>query len=286
MRNKAIISTLCGLFLLTASFSVASDKDKVLVTAGSATLTQTEYNEIIASMPPQLKAMLEEQPELRTEMLQKWADFSILAQEAEATGFADKPTAQRKIKEIRDRVMVQELIESQIAQTVVTDEEISEYYNTHKMAYPIPEQVKAQHILVHIKNFDDAKEVELANTKIEEIKSKLKAGESFAILAGEFSDDNVSKVKGGDVGFFSQGEMVPAFEDFAFQGKVGDVSDTVKTKYGLHIIKITDKIEAGTSPLEAEKEHIRIQLTDEKNQARVETLLTTLKSKYKITIHE
>jgi parvulin-like peptidyl-prolyl isomerase len=286
MYNKIFLSTICCLFFFTTHLSHAADPDKILVSAGTATLTQADFNRIIADMPPQLKKMLEERPELKTEMLQKWADFSILAQEAEATGFGDKETAQRKIKEIRDRVIVQELIESQMAKTTVTDQEISDYYNSHKDSYSVPEQVKAQHILIHIKDFNDAKAVELAHEKIKTVQEKLAAGESFATLASQYSDDTISKVKGGDVGFFPRGEMVPPFEDFAFSGKIGDISDPVKTKYGLHIIKITDKKEAGFSPLEKEKETIRMQLTEEKNRLRVEALLADLKKKYKIKIYE
>ena len=286
MRTTTILSTLCGLLLLFSSLSMASNTEKVLVTAGTATLTQSEFDTIIATMPPQLKAMLDAQPELKTEMLTKWADFAILAQEAEAKGFAEKATAQRKIKEIRDRVMVQELIESQMAQTTVSDEEVATYYSTHKEAFTTPERVKAQHILVHVKDFNNKDEVTAAKAKIAELKAKINAGESFAILAQRYSDDTLSKVKGGDVGSFPRGEMVPPFEDFAFAGQVGDISDRIKTKYGFHIIKITDKTPAGLSPLEREKEGIRIQLIDEKNQARVETLLTELKKKYPITIHE
>lgn len=285
MRNKTIITALCVLTLFTASLSLASDSDKILVTAGSATLSQSEFDKVIADMPPQLKTMLDEQPELKNEMLQKWADFSILAQEAERSGFGDKPTAKRKIKEIRERVMVQEMINSQMEQTQVSDEEIEKYYNSHKSAYPIAEQVKAQHILIHIKDFDDTAAVKAAETTLQEIQQKLQAGESFALLAGQYSDDSMSKVNGGDLGFFTRGQMVPAFEKFAFSGKVGDISDIVTTKYGLHLIKITDRIEAGTSPLDAEKENIRIQLTDEKNRTKVETLLSELKEKYPVTIH-
>lgn len=287
MRNKTILSALCGLFLFTATttISLASDGDTVLVTAGSATLTQSEFDQVISTMPPQLKAMLDAQPELKTEMLQKWADFAILAQEAEASGFGDKASAQRKIKEIRDRVMVQEMMESQMAETSVSDQEIAAYYNAHQSDYATPEKVKAQHILIHVKDFKDDAEVAQATKKTEDLLTKLKAGESFALLAQQFSDDTVSKVKGGDVGFFPKGEMVPPFEEFAFSAKVGDISNIIQTKYGLHIIKITDKTPAGVSPLENEKESIRIQLIDEKNRVRVETLLTELKKKYEVTIH-
>ena len=286
MRNKIILSTICCLFFFTVHPGHAADSDKILVSAGSATLTQADFNRIIADMPPRLKKMVTEQPELKTEILQKWADFSILAQEAEASGLGDKETAQRKIKEIRDRIMVQALIENQMAKTTVTDQEVSDYYNSHKNSYFFPEQVKAQHILIHIKDFENAKAVERAKEKIKTLQAKLAAGDSFATLAQQCSDDTVSKVKGGDVGFFPKGEMVPAFEEFAFNGAIGDISEPVKTKYGFHLIKITDKIKAGFSTLAKETATIRMQLTEEKNRLRVEALLADLKKKYKIKIYE
>jgi peptidyl-prolyl cis-trans isomerase C len=285
MRNKTIISTLCSLFLLTASFSYASDMNKVLVTAGNATLTQSEFDEILVGMPPELKQMLDAQPELRTEMLSKWADYSILAQEADAKGFGEKETAKRKIKEIRDRVMVQELIESQVAQTTVSDKEIEDYYNSHKSEYPIAEKARVQHILIHIKDFNDGAEVELANKRVAEVQAKLKAGEPFELMAQQYSDDTRTKVIGGDVGFFGRGEIEQPFEDVAFNGPIGEVSGPVKTSIGLHLIKVTERKEAGISPFAEEKENIRMQLVEEKNRICVETLLSELKQKYEVTIH-
>ncbi len=285
MRNQTIISTLCGLVLLTASLSYANDGDKILVTAGNATLTQSDFDEILVGMPPELQQMLDAKPELRTEMLSKWADYSILAQEAEAKGFGEKETALRKIKEIRDRIMVQELIESQIAQTSVTDQEIEEYYNTHQSDYPVPEQARVQHILVHVKDFNNIEEVDLATKKIKEIQDKLQGGESFTLLAQQYSDDSRTKVVGGDVGFFGKGEIEQPFEDVAFTGPIGEVSSPVKTSIGFHLIKVTERKEAGVSPFDKEKENIRMQLVETKNSERVETLLTNLKQKYEVTIH-
>lgn len=285
MRNHTIISALCGLILLTASLSYANDGDAILVTAGNATLTQSEFDAILIGMPPELKQVLDAQPELRTEMLSKWADYSILAQEADAKGFGEKETVQRKIKELRDRVIVQEFIESQIAQTSVSDNEIEAYYNSHQSDYPVPEQARVQHILVHVKDFDNVEEVNLANAKIKEIQDKLKAGESFALLAQQYSDDSRTKVMGGDVGFFGKGEIEQPFEDVAFTGPIGDVSSPVQTSIGFHLIKVTERKEAGVSPFDTEKENIRIQLLETKNSERVEALLLELKEKYEVTIH-
>ncbi|AXM88392.1 peptidylprolyl isomerase [Anoxybacillus ayderensis G10] len=107
----------------------------------------------------------------------------------------------------------------------VSDEELKKYYNEYKP------KVKASHILV-----DDEKTAK-------EIKAKLEKGEDFAKLAKEYSKDTGSAQNGGDLGWFGPGKMVEEFEKAAYALKVGEVSDPVKTQFGYHIIKVTDKEE-------------------------------------------
>ncbi|RAS86197.1 peptidylprolyl isomerase [Priestia endophytica] len=106
----------------------------------------------------------------------------------------------------------------------VSDKELKEAYKAKK-----PE-LKASHILV--KDEKTAQEVE----------KKLKDGEDFAKLAKEYSQDG-SAQSGGDLGYFKSGQMVAEFEEAAQKLKVGEISDPVKTQYGYHIIKLTDKKE-------------------------------------------
>ncbi|KIQ95754.1 Foldase protein prsA precursor [Anoxybacillus thermarum] len=107
----------------------------------------------------------------------------------------------------------------------VSDEELKKYYNEYKP------KVKASHILV-----DDEKTAK-------EMKAKLERGEDFAKLAKEYSKDTGSAQNGGDLGWFGPGKMVEEFEKAAYALNVGEVSDPVKTQFGYHIIKVTDKEE-------------------------------------------
>src|SRR6185295_16089353 len=77
--------------------------------------------------------------------------------------------------------------------------------------------------------------------KAEEVLKRARAGEDFAKLAKEFSTDPGNKDKGGDLGWFGKGAMVPAFEEAAFKLKPGEISDLVETPFGLHIIKLDDR---------------------------------------------
>ncbi|NMR85593.1 foldase, partial [Vibrio parahaemolyticus] len=124
---------------------------------------------------------------------------------------------------------IEALIEPSIT---ITDEEIESYFNENKEDFNKPSQIKASHILVD--SLDEANE----------ILSKLNSGESFEDLAKEYSIDTVSAANGGDLGYFGEGEMVEEFYNAAILLNVNEISEPVKSDYGYHIIKVTDKVEA------------------------------------------
>jgi parvulin-like peptidyl-prolyl isomerase len=103
------------------------------------------------------------------------------------------------------------------------------------------EQVHARHILVAVDKNASLADKSAALKKIKDIKSQLTKGADFAELASKYSDDPGSKAKGGDLGYFTKGDMVPEFEKAAFSLNVGQVSEPVQTDFGWHIIKIEEK---------------------------------------------
>ncbi|TDI39721.1 MAG: peptidyl-prolyl cis-trans isomerase [Acidobacteria bacterium] len=148
----------------------------------------------------------------------------------------------------------------------VTDREITRYYNENLTRFSSPEQVQASHIL--FKTSPEVDEAEI-RAKAESVLAQAKGGADFAELATEHSEDTTS-ANGGDLGFFGRGQMVPEFDQAAFTLPVGAISDLVETQYGFHIIKVTNKQEALTQPLEGLREQIRGTLTQEKASARVD----------------
>ena len=113
--------------------------------------------------------------------------------------------------------------------------------------------------------------------------AKIQSGESFEDLAKEYSTDTATAANGGDLGFFTKDEMVEEFSNAAFALGVNEVSEPVKTTYGYHIIKVTDKKEAKVATLEDSKEEIRDILKDQKIQEQYPTWYQTVQSKYTIT---
>lgn len=171
--------------------------------------------------------------EIRTDVLDRIAEDAIVEKEA----------AKQKIK-IESKTLNEEydkLIASNGGQKNFS-EILNKYYgltiDDYKKVFFAPKLLR-QKLTDKINSEED--ETGAAKKKSEEILAKAKAGEDFAKLAMEFSGDPGSAAKGGDVGYFGKGKMVPEFEKAAFEAKVGDIVGPIKTVYGYHIIKVTDK---------------------------------------------
>jgi parvulin-like peptidyl-prolyl isomerase len=116
--------------------------------------------------------------------------------------------------------------------------------------------------------------------------SQLKAGADFAQLAREHSQDPGSAALGGDLGYIAKGDMDPAFEQRAFALAPNQLNDVVATPYGFHIIRVTDRRDAGYAPLSEVQERIREVLLKSERQARQAALVAELRKKGKVELVE
>jgi len=135
--------------------------------------------------------------------------------------------------------------------------DVQRYYNDNIQQYQTPEQVRASHILLNTAGKDEA----AVRKQAEDILQQVKSGGDFAALAKKFSEDEGSKVNGGDLDYFSRGRMVPEFETVAFTLAPGQVSDLVKSQFGFHIIKVVDKRPGTTRSLDEVRTQIQEQLS-------------------------
>ena len=150
------------------------------------------------------------------------------------------------------------------AKVTLAPDDVQRYYEDNADQYSTPEQVRASHILLKTEGKDEA----AVRTQAEDVLAKAKGGADFAELAKTFSEDEGSKEKGGDLDLFGRGAMVPEFEQAAFTLQPGVISDLVKTQYGFHIIKVTEKRPAVTRALDEVKQQIEDQLKVERAQAQ------------------
>jgi len=148
-----------------------------------------------------------------------------------------------------------------IAQALIED-----YYHNHQDEFTRPEQVQARHILLKVpSNVSSEREAEI-RAQAEALLQQLRDGADFAKLAQEHSEDTATAENGGDLGVFPQGQMVAPFDEAVFALEVGALSEPVRTTFGYHLIRLDDKIEAGTKPLEEVKGEIETKLRQEREK--------------------
>ena len=159
--------------------------------------------------------------------------------------------------------------ESVIADSITpAEEEIDQYYNANLSQYSTPGQIRASHILLRTEEQDEAEVEALAA----ELVTQARGGADFAELARRHSEDEVTAPEGGSVGLFGRGSMVREFEDAAFALEPGAISDPVKSAIGYHIIKVTEKQEETTQPIDTVRETIKNVLKQERARARANNI--------------
>jgi peptidyl-prolyl cis-trans isomerase D len=138
-----------------------------------------------------------------------------------------------------------------------SEEAVKAYYDEHRTdRFDAPESVRARHILIKLEPGADEKARAAARKKAEDALARAKKGEDFAKLAEKLSDDPGSAKSGGDLGTFSRGKMVPAFETAAFALAPGQLSEIVESPFGFHVIKVEEKTPGGPKPLDAVRQEI------------------------------
>lgn len=177
-------------------------------------------------------------------------------------------------RKVRYLVVDQEALR---AKATVTGQQIERSYNDNIQQYSTPEQVRASHILLKTEGKDDA----AVKKQAEDLLAQIKKGANFEELAKKNSQDEASAAKGGDLDFFNKGQMVPEFDKVAFSLQPGQLSDLVKTSYGYHIIKVTDKRPASQKTLAEVRTQIEDQLKYEQASTAAQKLADQVASELK-----
>ncbi|MDI3538277.1 MAG: hypothetical protein PWP12_629 [Bacillota bacterium] len=224
-------------------------------------LTEAE-NQGITIEPEKVKAAWEE---LYAGLMAQYGDAEKLEAALKKAGITESDLK----KVLADNLKLAELYQKVTADVKVSADEAEQYYRENLAEFEVPEQVKASHILVA--------EEKLA----EEIRSRLLKGEDFAELAREYSIDPGSKETGGELGYFSRGQMVPEFDQAAFDTPVGELSPVVKSSFGFHIIKVEDKKPARTLSFAEVEEVLTKHLEDQRKADKFAAFMADLKEKLK-----
>ncbi len=199
-------------------------------------------------------------------------------------------------EDLKTQIKIRKLVNS-IEKVKISDADAQKYYDTHKQEFVHGEQVRASHILISANllemirtmkeknpeinptdmNAEIEKQMATQKSKAEAILAEVKKNpDNFAKIAQQKSDDKASAVRGGELGFFPKEAMVPEFSKVAFSMKPNTISNLVQTNYGYHIIKVTDRIEAGTTPFAKVKDELKFYLETQKQISILKDLTASL----------
>lgn len=257
----------------TGTNAEAKKEGQVLAEVNGGSITTGDFNRELKNLPEYLKSMADT-PQGRKEMLDTMVIRELILQQAGKDGLDKGAEIEEKLQDLKKRIIVEAFLKKKVeTESKVSDADMQKFYEQNKEKFKSGEQMKASHILV--KSEKEAKD----------LLAKLKAGGNFEELAKKNSVDS-SASKGGDLGWFGKGSMVPAFEKTAMTLKEGQISDVVKSDFGYHIIKLTGKRAAGIRPLEEVKDQIKGAIMPSKQQEIFQKIKEELKKSAKITVKE
>ena len=224
MMKKIIVL----LLIITGVQSTFAQKDAVIMEIDGKPVTKSEFLQIYLKNNPNPKfdkASLDEYVEMFTK-------FKLKVAEAEKLGYDTIPKLKKELDGYRKQLALPYLIDSMENQAMVAQ------------AYDrIQNEVRASHILIRVDANASPKDTLIAYNRIMSLKARIEKGEDFAAVAKmkNGSEDPSAASNGGDLGFFTAFQMVYPFEEKAFTTQIGQVSDPFRTRYGYHIVKVTDK---------------------------------------------
>ncbi|MHC6181386.1 peptidylprolyl isomerase [Clostridium sp. JNZ X4-2] len=207
----------------------------------------------------------------RKQLLNEIISFELIYNYAKDEQMEKNKNYLAKLEAAKKEILTQEAVAKIMEDVKVTDDEVKDYYKANRSMYKNPESITAKHILVD--------SIEKANEVLEEIKNGL----SFEDAAKKYSSCP-SKAQGGSLGKFTRGQMVPEFENTAFQLEIGIISEPVKTQFGYHLIKVEEKEEVSIKTFDEVKDAIKRGLLQERQAFKYDQFTKNLKNKYKVEI--
>jgi peptidyl-prolyl cis-trans isomerase C len=227
-----------------AQEGVVAKVDGKTITEADMRLAEAEIGSDLGSLPDATK---------RRVLLEFLIENQLFADAAEKQKLSAGTGFDERMQYWRRRALRDVYFDKSVKDTV-SDAETKRFYEHQVGAMKAEDEVRARHILVESKD------------KARELYQKLLHGADFAALAKEHSKDPGSKDQGGELGFFSRGQMVPQFEEAAFRLQTGEVGEPFETQFGWHIVKLDERRQRTAPAFEAVKDRVRASMIHQKAQ--------------------
>ena len=257
---------------IIASSALASD---ILVTVNGKNITKQDAQTFVSAQAPQAN-FIELKPEEQKMITDRLVEKQLFTELAAKEGIDKKPEFKRNMEKIKEELLVNMWMKEQLDNAIVSDSEAKEFYDKNADKFMGKATMHARHILVDTQKVAEEMIDELKPLNDEALKNK------FIELA-KMKSTGPSGPKGGDLGTFTKGQMVPEFSKAAWALENGNITTApVKTQFGYHVIYLETKSEAKPTPYESVKEKIITSLKQKQFAAKIAEVAKELKSKAKI----
>ncbi len=243
--------------------------EKILAVVDGRNITESHMMQLKQSLGQ--AAIQYANPEGEERLLNELINQELFYSEAVATGIESTEGFKAELELLKANLMKQFFVRDFLDKVEITDTDIKDHYEAHKADFQKPASVNAKHILVSDEE------------TVKKVLLEIADGKSFEDAATEYSSCP-SKERGGDLGYFSKGQMVPEFEQAAFEMKVDEMSPPVQTQFGFHIIKKVDEKPASEQTLEEAMPTIHQQVQVMKQNEAYLTTVEGLKTKYDVEV--
>ncbi|HZV77373.1 MAG TPA: peptidylprolyl isomerase [Candidatus Babeliales bacterium] len=284
---KALRITVGLASLLVSTTFAACSSGGAVATVNGQPITRSEFDTRLESSPMGRQVLQQLVQETLIDQYAKSNNITVSDTEIDAredqikanfpTGSWDEMLKARGLTEadVRSALRDQIILDKALAKDVtIKPAQIADYFNKNHATFDKKDQVTARHILVP--NIAEANMVE----------AKLKAGQSFATLAKQYSTDPGSKDKGGELGPFPKGQMVPAFDKYAFSAPVGQISPPIKSPFGYHIIQVESRTPGQKATLASATPQIEQTLRQQQEAPLIQPFLQGLQQKATIVVND
>lgn len=240
---------------------------EILAVVAGEVITKADLDTYLQGVPREQQAYASN-PAFREQFLEQLISLYLFAKKGEEDKLEETEEFQKVMANARREILAQFAMRETLKDITVSDEQIEAFYEVNQNQFKKGETVSAKHILV------DSEE------KCNELLAAINAGEKTFEDAARECSTCPSGQKGGDLGEFGRGQMVPEFDKAAFDAEIGQVIGPVQTQFGYHLIKVEAKKEAAVATLEEVKEPIRRNLLQQKQNQVYTDAINALKEKY------
>lgn len=275
MLKRTCYSSLMVVFFLFSTGN-AQDADPVLGKLGDYLVRQSDMDRFIGYHPASEQKGIRESPDRMLSLLRRMLEAKAVANIARQEKFHERPEVKEQLGYIEDDFLSREYLKKVVMAGVkVTEEEMREYYRENEESLAAPEQVRVRQILIRTSSSFTEEEKKKTRERAQHVLDRLREGEDFIRAVSKYSEDPDPEVRksGGDLGFFTRGQMIEVIEDAAFSLKPGEISDLIETPFGFHIIRLEEYVEPKPRSFQEVKDLIRIRMEQDLAAAKGEEFI-------------